>query len=291
MGSLIIIIDYSAIAIATVFSQPNDLDENRLRHQILNSIRMYNSKYRKEYGQTVIACDQTSWRKEKFPQYKAKRKSARAESPIDWGKLFGILNGIRDEISAEMPYPVITVDRAEADDVIAALVESTQEFGMHEPVLIVSADKDFLQLHRYSNVKQFSPMKKKLITTDDPLYYKFEHICKGDVSDGVPNILSPDNTFTDGIRQSPMRSKKIKEWFNQPMDKLIDSMGTEAFRNYCRNKSVIDLDCIPADIVKNIMEVYKSQQGKTNSKVLNYLITKRCSMLVESANDFFTNEK
>ena len=289
MGSPIIIIDYSAIAIATVFSQPGDLDENRLRHQILNSIRMYNSKFRKEYGQTIIACDQTSWRKETFPQYKAKRKSARTESPLDWGKVFGLLNGIRDEISSEMPYPVITVDRAEADDVIAALVESTQEFGMNEKVMIVSADKDFLQLHRYSNVKQFSPMKKNLITVDDPLYYKFEHICKGDVSDGVPNVLSPDNTFTDGIRQTPMRVKKIKEWFDQPSDKLIDAMGTEAYRNYCRNKSVIDFDCIPTDIVENIMGTYKSQQGKTNAKILNYLITKRCSMLVESANDFFTN--
>ena len=287
-----IIVDYSGIAIAAIFSQdrPEDIEEGLIRHMILNTLRRYNVKFRDEYGPMVLACDSTSWRKEKFPQYKAKRKSARDESPLDWGKFFGLLNGIRDEIAAELPYPVVHVDRAEADDVIATLVESTQEFGQNEPVMIVSSDKDFFQLHRYSNVKQFSPMKRKLITVDDPASYKFEHICKGDVSDGVPNILSADDTFVEGSRQSPMRSKKIKEWYDDlPNISNPDVMPQEVYRNYCRNKVVIDLDCIPIDLRDNINDKYKSQQGKNNNKVLNYLIQKRCSMLVESAKDFFTN--
>jgi hypothetical protein len=257
---------------------------------ILNSIRRYNVKFREEYGQTIIACDRTSWRKEKFPQYKGKRKTSRDESPLDWNKLFGFLNNIRDEIAEEMGFPVVYADRAEADDVIAVLTESTQEFGQHEPVMIVSSDKDFIQLHRYSNVKQFSPMKRAALKVDDPVYYKFEHVCKGDSSDGVPNILSADGTFVDGGRQSPLRAKKIQEWYEN-RENLLDVMGEATFRNYCRNKIVIDLDCIPEDIQTNIMDKYKSQQGKTNNKVLNYLITKRCSLLVECAKDFFITEK
>ena len=288
-----IIVDYSGIAIAAIFSQdrPEEIQEGLIRHMILNTIRRYNTKFRDEYGQMIIACDNTSWRKEKFEFYKAKRKTSREESPLDWGHFFTLLNGIRDEIAEEMPYPVVHVDRAEADDVIATLVESTQEFGQNEPVMIVSSDKDFIQLHRYSNVKQFSPMKRAELKVDDPLFYKFEHICKGDVSDGVPNMLSADNTFVEGGRQTPMRAKKIKEWYDL-YPNLCDEGGMtqEQYRNYCRNKLMIDLDCIPHDIKENIMNKYKSQQGKSNTKVLNYLITKRMNMLVESAKDFFVTE-
>ena len=288
-----IIVDYSGIAIAAIFSQqrPEEMEEGLIRHMILNSIRRYNVKFRNDYGQMIIACDHTSWRKEKYAQYKVKRKTAREESPLDWTKFYGYLNNIRDEISSEMPYPVVHVDRAEADDVIATLVESTQEFGNNEPVMIISSDKDFIQLHKYSNVKQFSPMKRNFLKVEDPIFYKFEHICKGDVSDGVPNMLSADNTFSDGLRQTPMRAKKIKEWY-EAYPNLCDEgvMTQEQYRNYCRNKLMIDLDCIPLDIKENIIDKYKHQQGKNNSKVLNYLVTNRMNMLVESANEFFVNE-
>ena len=294
-----IIVDYSGIAIAAIFSQdrPEEIQEGLIRHMILNSLRRYNVKFRNEYGQMIIACDSTSWRKEKFANYKAKRKTSRDESPLDWSKFFGFLNGIRDEIAEEMPYPVVHVDRAEADDVIATLVKSTQEFGKNEPVMIVSSDKDFIQLQRYSNVKQFSPMKRAALKIEDPAFYKFEHICKGDTSDGVPNMLSADDTFViEGGRQTPMRAKKIKEWYDackgdaSNIHLLRSVMTEEQYRNFCRNKLMIDLDCIPTDIADNITNKYNSQQGKTNMKVLNYLITKRCSLLVESAKDFFVNE-
>ena len=71
-----IIVDYNAIAIAGVITQKMQIDEHLIRHMILNTIRMYNKKFRKEYGQMVIACDHSSWRREVFPQYKASRKKA-----------------------------------------------------------------------------------------------------------------------------------------------------------------------------------------------------------------------
>jgi len=289
-----IIVDYSGIAIAAIFSQdrPEEIQEGLIRHMILNALRRYNLKYRDKYGKMIIACDSTSWRKEVFENYKAKRKTTRDESPLDWNHFFTLLNGIRDEISEDMPYPVVHTDRAEADDVIATLVESTQEFGQNEPVMIISSDKDFIQLHRYSNVEQFSPMKRGPLKVDDPIFYKFDHICRGDASDGVPNVLSGDNSFVDGIRQSPMYAKKIKQWY-EAYPNLCDEdlMTQEQYRNYCRNKTMIDLDCIPLDIRESIMDKYNTQTGKNNNKVLNYLITKRCNMLVESASEFFTNER
>ena len=284
-----IIVDYSGIAIASIFSQdrPEEIQEGLIRHMILNSLRRYNVKFRKEYGEMVIACDSTSWRKEAYPQYKAKRKSNRDESPLDWGHFFTLINGVRDEIKENMHYPVVQVDRAEADDIVATLVKSTQEFGQSEPVMIVSSDKDFFQLHRYSNVKQFSPMKRDFAKVDDAAFYKFDHVCRGDSSDGVPNVLSVDDTFTEGIRQRPMYAKKIQQWYTAKDDsQLMDMMGQETYRNYCRNKSVIDLDCIPEDIVQDINDKYNSQTNKNKGKVLTYLIEKRCNMLIDSVADF-----
>jgi len=284
-----IIVDYSGIAIASIFSQdrPEEIQEGLIRHMILNSLRRYNVKFRKEYGEMVIACDSTSWRKEAYPQYKAKRKSNRDESPLDWSHFFTLINGVRDEIKENMHYPVVQVDRAEADDIVATLVKSTQEFGQSEPVMIVSSDKDFFQLHRYSNVKQFSPMKRDFAKVDDAAFYKFDHVCRGDSSDGVPNVLSVDDTFTEGIRQRPMYAKKIQEWYTAKDDsQLMDMMGQETYRNYCRNKSVIDLDCIPEDIVQDINDKYNSQTNKNKGKVLTYLIEKRCNMLIDSVADF-----
>lgn len=286
-----IIIDYSGIAISSVFSQAksNKIEEDFLRHIILNSLRMYNLKYREKYGKMVIACDGGSWRKDYYPQYKAARRKNREESSMDWKEIFRILNNVKAEIIEHLPYTVVQTDKAEADDVIAALVETTQEFGNYEPVMIISADKDFIQLQRYDNVAQWSPMTKKLIADKNPTRYLLEHVLKGDSGDGVPNVLSPDNTFTDSIRQTALRATKIDEWIAADKAGTLQSvMPEETYRNYIRNRTVIDLERVPTEVRDAILTEYNSAPVKNNSKVLNYLISKRCNMLISSASEFFT---
>jgi len=287
-----IIIDYSGIAVAAIFSQdrPEEIEEGLIRHMILNSIRRYNAKFREEYGETVIACDSSSWRKVRFPQYKAARKKTRDESPLDWSKFFNLISMVRDELQESFPYRVVQANGAEADDVIGELVKKTQEFGQNEPVLIVSSDKDFFQLHRFSNVKQFSPMKRDFITVEDPHYYLFEHICKGDSGDGVPNMLSPDDTFVENKRQRPLRAKKIEEMyeaFNRGV--LENEISKEEYRNFYRNKQLIELEHTPPEIRDDIHALYNSEANKNNAKVFGYLVEKRCNMLIESVQDFYTN--
>lgn len=280
-----IILDYNAIAIANIVVQKVAIDEDMIRHMILNSIRMYNKKFRDQYGQMVIANDSSNWRKEVFPQYKHSRKSNREASTIDWTEVFRIINLVFEEIGDNLPYKTVRVTGCEADDVIGALVERTQEFGNHDEVMIVSADKDFIQLQKYNNVRQFSPMTKKFIEHSDPVEYLFEHILKGDSGDGVPNVLSPDNTFSEGIRQSPMTKKKI-DTYRVPVDQLPEVMGEEIYRNYCRNKRMIDLTQTPSNLVEEINKTYEESKPAHQSKVLNYLIKKRCKMLIECAGEF-----
>jgi len=284
-----IIVDFSAISIASVFSQPkSNLEEDLLRHMILNSLRLYNLKYRDEFGRMILACDAGSWRKGPFPEYKAARKKTRESSSLDWPTIFGWLNTITDEINEHLPYPVISVSGAEADDVIGTLVETTQEFGNHEKVMIISGDKDFIQLQKYDNVSQFSPLTKKLVKDPHPTKYLFEHVVRGDSGDGVPNILSPDDVFVSDSRQTPLRSKLIEEWYEKsrstPMEEILDE-GT--YRNYIRNKSMIDLSQIPEEVSTRIREEYANKPVKPNGKVLNYLISRRCSQLVACAEEFF----
>lgn len=288
-----IILDYNAIAIANIVVQKVAIDEDMIRHMILNSIRMYNKKFRDPYGQMVIANDSSNWRKDIFPLYKHSRKSNREESTLDWTEVFRIINKVFDELGENFPYKTVRVSGCEADDVIAALVEHTQEFGNNEDVMIVSADKDFIQLHRYNNVRQFSPMTKKFIQDKNPRRYLFDQILKGDSSDGVPNILSPDNTFVDGIRQSPMTQKKMDMFFENA-DKLQEVMEPEVYRNYCRNKKMIDLGETPAKLKEEIIDTYINTKpahriGDARGhrmKILNYLIKNRCRLLIECVEEF-----
>ena len=286
-----IIVDYSGIAVAAAFSQknPDQLDQGVVRHMILNSLRMHNQKNRDEFGQMVIACDSSSWRKEIFPEYKAARKKSREKSKLDWNNFFTMVNTVRDEIKENFSYPVVTVDRAEADDIIGILVSELQEFGRHEEILIVSGDKDFLQLQQFSNVKQYSPVQRKFLECDDPHRYLFEHICKGDASDGVPNVLSSDKTFTEELRQTPLRAKRIDEWWEN-RHSLQNHMDQEVWRNYQRNEWMINLRKTPPEIRKEVINQVGEQSGKNNNKILNYLVTNRCGLLVESAQEFFNNK-
>ena len=286
-----ILVDYSGICMGAFFARGSGPDEGLLRHFILNSLRMNNARFRDEYGKMVICCDGGTWRKDYFPEYKANRKKTREESDVDWSSVFNTFGKVQQEISENLPFDVIHEYGAEADDIIATLVKETQDFGKHEPIMIVSADKDFIQLQRYSNVKQWSPLTKKFITDDDPVRYLREHIFRGDAGDGVPNVLSSDDALcAETKRQTPLSKKKIDSWC-EAMDKqgtngLQDIMPTQAYRNYQRNNRVINLDNIPEDVTNKILEKYNDIKPTPNMKTLNYLVVNRLNNLIESVGDF-----
>lgn len=285
-----LLLDFSAIAISTVFaSAKHDLCEALLRHQILNNLRMYNVKYRAKFGKMIICCDGNSWRKDYYPEYKASRKKNREKSDLDWTEIFRIINKVKDEIKEFMPYAVVQVTNAEADDIIATLVETTQEFGAGEDVLIISADQDFLQLQKYSNVYQYSPTTKKLLVEKNPQKFLMEKVCRGCTGDGVPNILSDDDTFVNpDKRQPPIRANKIEEWFGSYKNGTMESaLSSEHFKNYKRNEKCIDLSQIPEEIIEKIMMEYNNAPVVGNSKVFSYLIANQCQNLIEVCDDFF----
>jgi hypothetical protein len=278
--------DFSGIAIATIAVNKVN-DENMLRHMILNSIRMYNKKFKQDYGQMILCCDgPNNWRKTYYPQYKANRKKSRDESGFDWQEAFRIMHLVKEEIKENFPYKVLHIDQCEADDIIGTLVENTQEFGQYEDVMIVSSDKDFLQLQKYSNVRQWSHMQKKELKDANPKVNLIEKILTGDAGDGVPNILSHDDTFVNGERQTPL-SKKKKETIIEDLADGELLYAASWYRNYQRNETLIDLNKTPKEIKESIISEYNAQDHWENKgRVFPYLINKNMKMLIESVEEF-----
>jgi len=285
-----ILVDMNQVTISNLMMQigsrrQNDVDENLVRHMVLNSLRAYRSKFSEEYGELVLCYDSKKyWRREYFPNYKSNRKKDREKSGLDWPLIFDTLNNIRDEIKETFPYKVVEVEGAEADDCIASIVQHIAETpNEFESVLILSGDKDFIQLQKHSFVKQYSPVLKKFVNGQDPTLYIKEHVLKGDRSDGIPNFLSPDNTFADDLRQKPLAKKKLETWITlEPEDFCTEEM----LRNYQRNKTLIDLDYIPSDLKVAILEEYRKPPKGDRNKLLNYFIQKRLKNLMNDIGDF-----
>lgn len=282
-----ILIDLNQVLISNLMQQINSnprtkLDEDLIRHMVLNSLRSYIRQFKSKYGEIVIACDgKTYWRREVFPFYKSNRKKDREKSPFDWNLIFETLNKVRDELATYFPYKVINIDGAEADDIIAVLAARQ---APHEEVLILSSDKDFVQLQKFPNVTQYSPILKRYVSVDDPISYIKEHIIRGDRGDGIPNFLSPDNTFALGERQKVINSKKLTEWLAKSPEEFCttDTM----LRNYKRNQMLVDLDYVPEKIRTAIVEAYDNTNPPKRSGLLNYFIEKRLKNLIEVIDEF-----
>ena len=295
-----ILVDYSQVALSNILSFQRELKgseseiKNLIRHVTLSTLKSYKKKYGKEYGELVICCDgRKYWRREFFPNYKANRKKARDNSDLDWTLIFDTLSQIRDEIKENFPYKVLHLERAEADDIVAVLAKWCQTNALvqqglvEEPqkILVVSSDGDFIQLQKYDNVTQWSPIQKKYIkATKKELHEKtITHIVKaGD--DGIPNILSNDDVFVKGERQKPVSAKRLQEFIENG---FIACKNDEERRNWHRNQTLVDFEFIPEDVSKEIIDTYVNYKTTADKmSIMNYLIANKCRLLLDELEDF-----
>ena len=283
-----ILVDMNQVTLSNLMVQignKSDVDQDLVRHMVLNSLRNYRKRFNEEYGELVLCYDNKgNWRRDFFPNYKYGRRKDRKNSKLDWNSIFDTLHLIRDELTEYFPYKVLQVEKAEADDIIASIVfHVAKEPKNYEKVLILSGDKDFIQLQKHNFVSQYSPMLKKFINGIDPTTYIKEHILRGDRSDGVPNFLSPDNTFVEERRQRPVSKRKLETWIELEPE---DYCNEEMMRNYQRNRTLIDLEYIPDDISSACINSFVSATEGNRSKLLNYCIKYRLKSLMENIGDF-----
>ena len=287
-----ILIDYTQVVLGSIIVSLNrgeDLDDKLVRHITLNNLRYYRSRFKEEYGELVICTDNKHyWRRDYFPNYKANRKKDRESSPYDWNEIFSAVNMIRDELDIYFPYKVLHIDGAEADDIIAVVLLNRAE----DKNIIISSDKDFIQLHRES-IAQYSPVTKKLVNGENPQAYLKEHIIKGDRSDGVPNVLSSDDTFISEKRQKPIRKTTIvtlleamNEYDPETLYQIAKCNKDTWVRNWQRNETLIDLTKIPEEIVENILYEFDGQVEGYRNNLLNYFIDNKLNSLIKEIQEF-----
>lgn len=295
-----ILVDYSQVALSNILSFQRELKgtdsevKNLIRHVVLSTLKSYKKKYGKEYGEMVICCDgRKYWRRDVFPHYKANRKKARENSDLNWTLIFDTMSEIRDDIAKYFPYKVVHLEHSEADDVIAVLAKWTQTNGLitqglfEEPqkVLILSSDGDFIQLQKWDNINQYSPMQKKQIKANQrEVYEKYiTHVVKaGD--DGIPNILSKDDVFVIGERQKSVSAKRLAEFLEIGFDACKND---DERRNWHRNVQLIDFEQIPEHVSKDIIDTYvNSKPTGDKMAIMNYLIENKCRLLLDELEDF-----
>ena len=287
MEIIMILVDLNQVMISNLMVQIGgqknvELDEGLFRHMILNSLKAARKKFNGSFGELVICCDDKNfWRRQRFEYYKANRKKYREQSDIDWSNVFNILNKVRDEIDTYFPYKVIRVSTAEADDIIATLVKLNHE----EATLILSGDKDFIQLHKYPKVKQYDPVHKRWIKDKDPSRYLIEHIARGDRGDGIPNYISSDSCFVNGTRQKPLRAKYLSK-LEGTVDQVENSFeDEEEKRGWIRNRMLIDLEYIPEDIQQQVVNKF-DVPDKGRDKMFNYFVKFKLKHLMEDISEF-----
>ena len=275
-----ILVDLNQVMISNLMAQlgsrsnNDDISEDLIRHMVLNTIKSFNTRFGEEYGDIVICCDSRHyWRREIFPNYKWGRKQSRSGDTLDWDLIFSIFNKVRDELKENMPWKVMDIYGAEADDIIATLVKHNTS----GKVLILSSDKDFIQLQKYDGVKQYAPILKKWVDGVDPLRYIKEHVLKGDRGDGVPNFLSPDDTFVNGIRQKPISKKKLDYWIDSDPKGFCNEYQ---YRNFQRNQRLVDFDYIPKEIEESILSEFDSVETAGRHKILNYFVKNKLNDLI-----------
>jgi 5'-3' exonuclease len=278
-----ILVDLNQVLISNFMVQTRgapDVKPNKemIRHMVVNSLRGFNVKFKNKYGKMVLCADAGNpWRRDAFPNYKYSRRKGRDDSAFDWENIFNIITEIKNEIRDNFPYAVMYIERCEADDIIATLAKY---YHQSEPIMIVSGDKDFIQLQRFTNVEQYAPIQKKFLGEDIvPEQFLMEHIIKGDRSDGIPNILSPDDCFVTGEKQKPITKKRLEEFSSGQMD-------AETKTNFERNKKLVDLMQIPGLLENEIINSYRQYKFNDRSKLLTYFIENKLKSLMENIGDF-----
>lgn len=285
-----ILVDLNQVLLSGLMAQISGqknvkLEEDLIRHMILNILRNHIKNFKNEYGEVVLCCDNRRyWRKDFFPFYKASRKKNREKSNLDWHLIFDMLAKFKEELKENFPYKVVDVEGAEADDIIGTLVP---RHIAHENILIISSDGDFLQLQRYNTgkytVKQYNPAQKKYLKSEDPLVELKQKIIQGDRGDGIPNILSPGDSFVREIQQKRLTKNSLAKFLSED---IVSNNNDYVKAGFLRNQTLIDLAFIPTDIKEKIINNYEESKPAPKNKLFTYFVEKKLMNLIDSIGEF-----
>ena len=300
-----LLFDFSQFVYTSKFLVTKKLQENLpmeecvdfYKHLILNSlISVVKQLY--PIRRVIIAADKSSWRRAKFGGvYKASRRKKRDDDGFDWKGFFGKMEEFKTELKEHFPFLVVENYNCEGDDVIAALAKHLVEiYPTCEPV-IVSSDKDMMQLLTDERIRIWDPKKK--IYKEPPVTgvknLLLSHILLGDKSDGVPSIVKPIDHYmnpnSEKISDKRLGKKTVAKHIT---DNTVfsDIIGDDEVlkRRFDENRELIDLNYIPKDLTAKIVEVFNAENESIKTRSINdlmmYLSQNNMRNLLNQLSDF-----
>jgi len=262
----------------------NDL-ENLVRSITIRHMCYLLETFGTKWKDLIIATDSGSWRKDYYKFYKQNRRKSKKDSKIDFDIVYKFFDCFIKELKEILPSPVMKVYNCEADDIIGTLA---LVLSKKEKVIIVSKDKDFIQLNS-ENIMLYDPFKKEfknevkigsikmeVNNEKDAKKYLLYHILMGDSIDGIPNLKSDDDVFVDPLkRQKPFGIKTIQKKLKTKDD--LKQLVDEYYDNWKRNSLLIDLKKIPKEYKEKIIDEYNNcLKNNLTKKLTNDIISKYC---------------
>lgn len=287
--------------------------KDSIRQMLIASLGKYVKKFAKGYG-TIYVCQDTRdkqyWRilpeMGGFIEYKGNRKNKKpSDDPVPYKVLMPLAHEVMDELAEAFPYRFVICQYCEADDILAVLAKKLSAI---EEVMIVSEDKDLVQMQVFGNVKQYRPIKdlNHNFSVQEAKEQIAEMLVTGDAGDGIPNIRSPRNIFVDRDEngkqkmRSPSVSAKLKKT-------LIENGGDHeaailaclkkdehemALARLAENRRWILLDgTTPQQCVDDINRVSSIPARGTNATIMGYLgAHKQCRRHAQNGENFMVAE-
>jgi len=284
----ILIFDFHNLCYRTIFVAANEFRNNQTKvfdrdpemkdlyqywkHIVLNAF-FYNS-LEKNPSKIIIAVDErNSWRKKVYSGYKENRAKSREDSLVDFGTFFPIMNEFINNLKEMFPNVyILKVNECEADDIIAVL---TAELAKDDNrIELISTDKDFYQLHKFKNFKQFNPIKKEYVVSMNPKKDLEVKILTGDKGDDIPAV------------RERLGEKTAEKLLNEGLEELLQDEVVK--KNFIRNRELIDFDYIPANLKEKIIQEYKNYPLNTmdRSIIWAWLLREKLKKLADEFQKF-----
>lgn len=242
----ILLVDMANLGIRTGMSEFKSDPINWLHNWKTAVLEKLVEMIQKTDANSVVLCQEgkRNWRFDVFDQYKSHRKEEKAKAKMDYEAYYPMFDDFCDKLKQYLPNIYqLKVERAEGDDIIAVL---TKNFTEKNDVICVSTDRDFYQLYKFNGYKQYNPIKRNYVQVLDPERYLLEKIVVGDKGDGVPHVKSRVSVKT----AATIVENGLEEWIKKE----------KVQKEYERNKTLIDFECIPADVQHAIMLEFKKSR-------------------------------
>lgn len=241
---------------------PEDLVGLCMHISLLSIAKWYN-KFRPDF--VIFAFEGgDNWRKEYTKEHNIRRqyKANRVVDP-EMAHFYELMASFKETMTKHTSICCLSVPKMEADDAIAAYCQITE--GTGENVVIISGDRDFVQLLKMPHVKLVEPDKGKLRNTVDDKeyqadldYWLFLKCVRGDSGDNVPSAFPK------------VWETKIKEAYADPF-KRVNFMNTRWVDEnktdnrvgdlFEHNRVLMDLTAQPDALRVELLEAVVEQVG------------------------------